>query len=58
MDYVSHTYSVNANIIDLMVCYWTDYTPAPGIDYTIIQIPIPPGNNDYILNIEIYSSIS
>ncbi|MBI9066171.1 MAG: T9SS type A sorting domain-containing protein [Salinivirgaceae bacterium] len=56
--YLSHTYSVVDDTINLSVCYWFTEATVVICDDRIIQIPIDPGSNNYTLNVEIYNSIS
>jgi hypothetical protein len=56
--FLSYSYEVNNDIIDLSVCYWFNEATAVVCDEQNLQITIPPENNDYTLNVEIYNSIS
>lgn len=56
--YISNTYSIVNNTIDLIVCYWLMDTNFCIPQENLIEIPIQSGNQNYILNVTIYNSIS
>ncbi|MFU8844428.1 MAG: hypothetical protein ACNA7V_11540, partial [Bacteroidales bacterium] len=56
--YLSHSHTTVNYEINLSVCYWFTIASVVSNINNVFSIPIEPGSNDYILNVEIYNSTS